>query len=155
MDRADEPMVCVGRFAPRLHANSVAGTAIDSAQPIVSICEASQASGERDALGSGACPANRFFLLTDNSEVDGQVDAPTSDTDSLGPPRNRRRRLRLNWNPQGSDDRLGPVHQPRHYQVRAAEVLFHELARRVEAVPVGSLVPRVVLQQRWSPSTCL
>ena len=120
----------VGRVTPRLHADSVAGTAI-----------ASQASGDRD---EGACPANRFFSLTDNSEVDGQV-APTSDTDSLGPPRNRRRRLRLNWNSQGSNDRLGPVHQPRHQQVRAAGVLFHELARRVGAVPVGSPVPRIVL----------
>ena len=148
MDRDDEPMVSVGRIAPWLHADGVAGTAIDSAQPTVSICEASQASGDRDA---GACPANRFFSLTDNSEVDGQVEAPTSDTDSLGATPNRRRRLRLNWNPQGSNDRLGPVHQPRHHQVRAAEILFHELARRVGAVPVGSPVPRVVLQQRWSP----
>ena len=87
----------------------------------------------------------------DTSEVEGQVEAPTSDTDSMEPHRNRRRRLRLNWNPQGSDDRFGPVHQPRQHQVRAAEVLFHELARRVGAVPVGSPVPRVVLQQRWSP----
>ena len=30
-------------------------------------------------------------------------------------------------------------------------LFFHELARRVGAVPVGSLVPRIVLQQRWSP----
>ena len=136
VDRDDEVTVSVGRVTPWLHADSVAGTGI-----------ASQASGDR---GAGACPANRFFSLTDNSEVDGQV-APTSDTDSLGPPRNRRRRLRLNWNSQGSNDRLGPVHQPRHQQVRAAEVLFHELARRVGAVPVGSPVPRIVLQQRWSP----
>ena len=135
VDRDDEPMVCVGRFAPWLHADSVAGTAIDSAQPTVSICEASQASGDRDA---GVCAANRFFVLTDNSEVDGQV-VPTSDTDSVGPPRNRRRRLWLNWNPQGSNDRSGPVHQPRHHQqVRAAEVFCHELARRVGAVPVLS-----------------
>ena len=136
VDRDDEVTVSVGRVTPWLHADGVAGTGIDS-----------QASGDR---GARAFPANRFFSLTDNSEVDGQV-APTSDTDSLGPPRNRRRRLRLNWNSQGSNDRLGPVHQPRHQQVRAAEVLFHELARRVGAVPVGSPVPRIVLQQRWSP----
>ena len=66
----------------------------------------------RDAPGSGACPANRFFLLTHNSDVVGQVEAPTSDRDSLEPPRNRKKRPRLNWNPKVPMTDLDPSISP-------------------------------------------
>ena len=61
VDREDEPLVCAGRFTPWLHTDSVAGTAINSAQPTVSICEASQASG--DASQHPRFTGNRFAAL--------------------------------------------------------------------------------------------
>ena len=51
---------------------------------------------------------------------------------------NQRRRLRLVWN------------KPPHRQVRAAQVMFEELSRRVGPVPVGAPVPRIVREHRWS-----
>ena len=57
VDCDDEPMVCVGRSAPLLPADRVAG-----AQPTVSICEASQASASQcgqtfgDRISGLACP---------------------------------------------------------------------------------------------------
>ena len=63
VDRDDEPMVCDGRFTPWSHADSVAGTAIDSAQPTVSMCEASQTGGDRDASQHPRFTGNRFAAL--------------------------------------------------------------------------------------------
>ena len=70
MDRDDEPMVSVGRFA-LLHADRVAGTAIDFAQPTVSICEARQASASR--------VARRLVIVSQDLPLLGQPSAATPD----------------------------------------------------------------------------
>ena len=76
---------------------------------------------------------------------DAQGDESTTETEAdtvrcQGEQQNssQRRRLRLVWN------------EPPHRQVRAAQVMFEELSRRVGPVPVGAPVPRIVREHRWS-----
>ena len=63
VDRDDEPVVCDGRFTPWSHVDSVAGTAIDSTQLTVSICQASETGGGRDASQHPRFTCNRFAAL--------------------------------------------------------------------------------------------
>ena len=66
-----------------------------------------------------------------------------SDTESVA--EFRRRRLRLVWNPNVE------FQVPAHREVRAAENLIRDLARRVGPLSAGSTLPRALRQQRWSP----
>ena len=55
------------------------------------------------------------------------------------------RRLRLQWDPARGVSRD-------HRTVQAALQMFRDLSRRIGVVQAGSALPRVLTQQRWSPS---
>ena len=71
-----------------------------------------------------------------------QMEATLSDTESCEVPQ-RRRRLRLRWNPD-------PEFR-RDRDTWAAEHLIRQLAVRVGALQSDDPLPRALHQQRWSP----
>ena len=90
-----------GRFRNRsAGAQSDSAGCIERGRPAVGVRSESQTRTITSTIPSSeACPANRFFLLTENSEEEVQEgEAPTSDTDNLKPPLSRP--LRLHWNPK-------------------------------------------------------
>ena len=78
-------------------------------------------------------------LLEDDTELNRE-DA----TDQEFPAR-RRRRLRITWQEDAEVD-VSCMET-----VRGVEALIHDLAQRIGAIPVGSLVPVAIQRQRWSP----
>ena len=172
VDSDDEPMVSVGRFTPWLHADSVPGTAVDSAMDsavavsrrersgsshedplscrveatqhdLVSVSVSRQATPP-PALALGAHATNQFFsLATDSDDEQPPTDLRCSDNDSIPEHVNQRRRLRLRWDPEATNQTQPVAEGTPHVRrdVHMAAQVVRSLADRVGHVYDSQDVP--------------